>query len=127
MQAVTYSFSGDPTIGGTDHSRTVTWTVADSDNQTSAKATSTVDVKYIGASYATGKDFTASTWTTNKAASFSLTEVVPGFAKGIAGMKVGGRREIVIPSALGYGASGDGSTIKPNETLVFVVDLESIG
>jgi len=91
-----------------------------------AGASSTVSVKYVGADYANGKDFTSSTWTDGKAASFSLHKVVPGFAEGIAGMKVGGRREIVIPPALGYGATGSPPAVQPNETLVFVVDLKAV-
>lgn len=91
-----------------------------------ATASSTVLVKYVGADYSNGKDFTSSTWTDNKATSFSLHTVVPGFAQGIVGMRVGGRREIVIPSALGYGKTGSPPAIQPNETLVFVVDLKSV-
>ncbi|MHB8220971.1 MAG: FKBP-type peptidyl-prolyl cis-trans isomerase [Acidimicrobiales bacterium] len=91
-----------------------------------ATSSSTVLVKYVGAAYTSGKDFTASTWTQGQATSFSLHGVVPGFAQGITGMKVGGRREIVIPPSLGYGSGGSGATIKPNETLVFVVDLEAV-
>ena len=90
-----------------------------------ATVTSTVSVKYVGANYKTGKIFTSSTWTSGKAATFSLTRVVPGFAEGIAGMKVGGRREIVIPPALGYGHTASGP-IQKNETLVFVVDLQAV-
>ena len=92
---------------------------------TAAKATSTVVVKYVGADFTTGTDFTSSTWTTGKPASFPLSTVVPGFREGIVGMKAGGRREIVIPPALGYGKNGQPPAIKPNETLVFVVDLQS--
>jgi peptidylprolyl isomerase len=91
-----------------------------------AVASSTVVVKYVGADYTTGVDFTSSTWSSGKATSFPLSTVVPGFKEGIVGMRVGGRREIVIPSALGYGPNGQPPTIKPNETLVFVVDLESL-
>jgi peptidylprolyl isomerase len=90
-----------------------------------ATASSTVVVKYVGADYTTGKDFTANTWTNNQTATFPLSEVVPGFSQGIVGMKVGGRREIVIPPALGYGAKGS-SSVQPNETLVFIVDLKSL-
>jgi peptidylprolyl isomerase len=90
-----------------------------------ATASSTVVVKYVGADYTTGKDFTANTWTNNQTATFPLSEVVPGFSQGIVGMKVGGRREIVIPPALGYGAQGS-SSVQPNETLVFIVDLKSL-
>lgn len=87
--------------------------------------TSTVSVKYVGADYATGKDFTSATWSSGRPTTFPLSEVVPGFAKGLVGMKVGGRREIVIPPRLGYGSSARGP-IKANETLVFVVDLEGV-
>lgn len=91
-----------------------------------ATAKSTVEVKYVGADYTTGQDFTSSTWTSGKATSFPLTTVVPGFSQGIVGMKVGGRREIVIPPSLGYRSQGSGTAVKPNETLVFVVDLKSV-
>lgn len=91
-----------------------------------AAPSSTVVVKYVGADYTTGVDFTSSTWTSGQAATFALSTVVPGFKEGIVGMKVGGRREIVIPPALGYGSRGSPPNIKANETLVFVVDLESV-
>lgn len=91
-----------------------------------ATRTSTVDVKYVGANYKTGKDFTSVTWAEGEPTSFSLKSgVITGFAEGIAGMKVGGRREIVIPPKLGYGDEAD-PPIKANETLVFVVDLEGV-
>jgi len=86
-----------------------------------ATATATVNVQYVGANYADGKVFDSS-WQRGQPTSFPLAQVVPGFAQGITGMHVGGRREIVIPPALGYGASGNGP-VGPNETLVFVVDL----
>jgi peptidylprolyl isomerase len=91
-----------------------------------AAATSTVTIHYVGANYADGKDFDAS-WTDpgGPTATFSLTNTVHGFAQGIAGMKVGGRREIVIPPSLGYGAQANGP-ISANETLVFVVDLLAV-
>ena len=90
-----------------------------------ATASSTVEVQYVGADYANGKVFDSS-WSRGQPATFSLTEVVPGFAQGIVGMKVGGRRLIVIPPALGYGASGQPPAVGPNETLVFVVDLLAV-
>ena len=89
---------------------------------TTAQATSMVLVQYVGADYTNGKDFDSS-WQHGQPAPFPLNGVVPGFAQGIEGMKVGGRREIVIPPALGYGASGHPPAVGPNETLVFVVDL----
>jgi peptidylprolyl isomerase len=92
---------------------------------TTATATDTVVVQYVGANYADGKTFDSS-WQRGQPATFPLNGVVPGFSKGIVGMKVGGRREIVIPPPLGYGASGQPPAVAPNETLVFVVDLKSV-
>lgn len=86
---------------------------------------STVRVVYVGANYRTGKDFTKATWASKRATTFPLTGVVRGFAEGLVGMKVGGRREIVIPPKLGYGDKNYGS-VKANETLVFVVDLKAV-
>lgn len=86
---------------------------------------STVSVVYVGANYTTGKDFTQATWTSKRPTTFPLSGVVPGFAEGLIGMKVGGRREIVIPPSLGYGDQSEGP-IKANETLVFVVDLKGV-
>jgi FKBP-type peptidyl-prolyl cis-trans isomerase len=91
-----------------------------------AVASSTVDVYYVGANYANGKVFDDTPWKMGQPSPFPLSGVVPGFAQGIEGMKVGGRREIVIPSALGYGPSGDPPAVAPNETLVFVVDLVAV-
>ncbi|MDA8069646.1 MAG: FKBP-type peptidyl-prolyl cis-trans isomerase [Actinomycetota bacterium] len=86
----------------------------------------TIYVNYVGVLYKNGKLFDAS-WrdTPGKAISFSLTNgsVIPGWVKGIPGMKVGGRRELIIPPSLAYGKTGSGSLIPPNATLVFEVDL----
>lgn len=90
-----------------------------------ATRSSTVKVKYVGADFTNGKDFTAITWRQHQSTSFSLKRVIVGFSQGIAGMRVGGRREIVIPPKLGYGKTAQGP-IKANETLVFVVDLEGV-
>ncbi len=102
---------------------------------TGAAATpaSTVTVQYVGVRYADGKQFDAS-WDHGGATSFSLQQVVPGFTQGIGGsqgvpaMKVGGRRLMILPAALGYGTRGtpDGS-IPPNSPIVFVVDLVGLG
>jgi peptidylprolyl isomerase len=92
-----------------------------------AKAGDSVTVNYVGVLYKTGKQFDAS-WNRHTTFTTALSngQVIPGWVQGIAGMKVGGRRELIIPPALGYGASGQGSTIPPNSTLVFVVDLLSV-
>ena len=60
-------------------------------------------------------------------ATFPLDQVIPGWTEGIPGMKVGGRRLLVIPSELAYGAEGAGSVIPPDADLVFVVDLLEVG
>lgn len=94
-------------------------------NGSTATMSSTVSVVYVGASYQTGRDFTQATWTQKRPTTFPLSGVVKGFAEGLVGMKVGGRREIVIPPKLGYGDHNYGP-IKANETLVFVVDLKGV-
>ncbi|MBT0566113.1 FKBP-type peptidyl-prolyl cis-trans isomerase [Williamsia sp. CHRR-6] len=87
-----------------------------------AALSDSVDVRYTGALYTDGTVFDSS-WKNGKdPVNFPLSGVVPGFAKGIEGMKVGGRREIVIPPNLGYGAQANGP-IPASSTLVFVVDL----
>lgn len=92
-----------------------------------AKAGDYVTVNYVGVNYKTGKEFDAS-WDRGEPFSFSLGagEVIPGWDQGVEGMEVGGRRELIIPPNLGYGAAGAPPAIPPNETLVFVVDLEAI-
>lgn len=92
---------------------------------TTAGAEATVTVQYVGALWSDGKVFDAS-WTDQGAASFALSGVIAGFKDAIIGMKVGGRREIVIPPAMGYGAAGQPPTIPANATLVFVIDLLSV-
>ncbi len=86
----------------------------------------TVTVNYVGVLYKTGKTFDSS-WSRNQPFTTPLQtgSVIPGWVKGIPGMKVGGRRELIIPPAEAYGKAGSGS-IPPNSTLVFVVDLLSV-
>jgi peptidylprolyl isomerase len=93
-----------------------------------AKAGDPITVNYIGVNYADGKPFDNS-YDRGQPFPFQLGggQVIPGWDKGLAGMKVGGRRELVIPPSLAYGPQGQPPVIKPNETLVFVVDLLSIG
>jgi peptidylprolyl isomerase len=89
-----------------------------------AKAGDTISAHYVGVAHSTGEEFDAS-W--NRGAPFRFPlgagRVIGGWDKGVAGMKVGGRRKLVIPPHLGYGDRGAGGVIKPGETLVFVVDL----
>jgi peptidylprolyl isomerase len=93
-----------------------------------ATAGETVNVQYDGYSWTNKKEFDAS-WNRGQAFSFPLGEgqVIKGWDEGVVGMKVGGRRELIIPPSLGYGAQSPTSAIAPNDTLIFVVDLVSIG
>lgn len=94
---------------------------------TEAKAGDVVTVHYVGVSWSTQEEFDSS-WGTGQAATFPLDGVIPGWQQGIPGMKEGGRRRLVIPPDLAYGANPPpGSGIAPNETLVFVVDLVKVG
>ena len=88
---------------------------------------STVEVHYVGVSWATGKQFDAS-WDRGDTFKFGLGQgqVIAGWDQGVAGMKVGGRRRITIPPQLAYGKRGAGGVIGPDETLVFVVDLVGV-
>ena len=89
-----------------------------------ATAGKTVTVNYVGVLYKGGKQFDSS-WQRNQPFTTALStgSVIPGWVQGINGMKVGGRRELIIPPSLGYGAKGSPPTIPANSTLVFVVDL----
>jgi peptidylprolyl isomerase len=86
-----------------------------------------VTVQYVLATYSSGKVIQSS-WT-SQPFTFTLGQgmVIKGWDKGVVGMKVGGRRELIIPSSLGYGAQSPGAGIAPNDTLVFVIDLQKIG
>lgn len=92
-----------------------------------AVAGSTVDAHYVGVAWSTGEEFDAS-WNRGSALSFPLGRghVIAGWDQGIAGMKVGGRRRLVIPPNMAYGDRGAGGAIKPGETLIFVVDLVGV-
>ena len=92
-----------------------------------AEAGKQVTVQYVGVSAVNGRQFDAS-WDTGEPFSFQLGSggVIPGWDQGVEGMKVGGRRQLVIPPDLAYGAEGSPPSIGPNETLVFVIDLLSV-
>ena len=89
-----------------------------------AKAGHNVEVHYAGNAWSTRQQFDSS-WDRGETFTFRLGagQVIGGWDQGVAGMRIGGRRRIVIPPDLGYGSRGAGGVIKPNETLVFVVDL----
>jgi len=84
----------------------------------------TVSVQYVGIACSTGKQFDAS-WDNGAPFDFALGTgaVIPGWDQGVAGMKVGGRRMLVIPSELAYGPTGSPPAIAPDEPLIFVIDL----
>lgn len=88
---------------------------------------STVSVHYVGVAYSTGDEFDAS-YNRGTPLEFPLGAgyVISGWDQGVAGMKVGGRRQLVIPPHLGYGDRGAGGAIKGGETLIFVVDLMDV-
>ena len=89
-----------------------------------ATAGSAVSVHYVGVAHSTGEEFDAS-YNRGTPLQFRLGvgQVIAGWDQGVQGMKVGGRRQLVIPPHLGYGDRGAGGAIKPGETLIFVVDL----
>jgi peptidylprolyl isomerase len=91
-----------------------------------AKVGDTVTVNYVGVLFNNGKEFDSS-WKTGQPATFPLSNggVIAGWVNGLPGMKVGGRRELIIPAAQAYGKAGRPPTIPPNSPLVFVVDLLS--
>jgi peptidylprolyl isomerase len=91
-----------------------------------AKAGDKVTVQYVGVGYKSGTEFDSS-WSRNEPLLFPLGKgkVIKGWDQGVEGMKVGGRRELIIPPNLAYGSAGSG-IIAPNATLVFVIDLLAV-
>lgn len=89
-----------------------------------AKTGDKVTVQYVGVGYDSEEEFDSS-WSRNQPFPLTLGEglVIPGWEEGIEGMKVGGRRELIIPPNLAYGSAGSPPVIGPNETLIFVIDL----
>ena len=92
-----------------------------------ATSGSTVSVHYVGVAHSTGEEFDAS-YNRGTPLQFRIGvgQVIQGWDEGVEGMKVGGRRQLVIPPHLGYGDRGAGGVIKPGETLIFVVDLVEV-
>ncbi|MGZ0203618.1 FKBP-type peptidyl-prolyl cis-trans isomerase [Streptomyces sp. RM1] len=83
-----------------------------------------VKVHYVGVTFASGKEFDAS-WDRSEPFKFTLGggKVIKGWDRGVRGMRVGGRREIIVPPRLGYGNQSPSPLIPPGSTLLFVVDL----
>jgi len=86
----------------------------------------TVQVHYVGVAFSTGEEFDAS-WNRGEPLEFRLGkgQVIAGWDEGVQGMKVGGRRQLVIPPGLAYGDRGAANVIRPGETLIFICDLVS--
>jgi peptidylprolyl isomerase len=89
-----------------------------------AEPGSQLSVNYVGVNYSNGEEFDSS-FSAGAPFDFQLGAgmVIPGWDQGLEGMKVGGRRRLVIPPELAYGAQGSPPVIGPGETLVFVIDL----
>jgi peptidylprolyl isomerase len=92
-----------------------------------ARAGTSATVHYVGVAHSTGEQFDAS-WDRDEAFTFAVGagQVIAGWDNGVAGMRVGGRRRLVIPPHLGYGERGAPGAIAPGETLLFVVDLLAV-
>jgi peptidylprolyl isomerase len=92
-----------------------------------ANAGDSISAHYVGVAHSTGEEFDAS-WSRGAPLDFTLGrgQVIKGWDDGIVGMKVGGRRKLVIPAELAYGDRGAGGVIKPGEALIFVVDLVDV-
>ncbi|MET0838713.1 MAG: FKBP-type peptidyl-prolyl cis-trans isomerase [Marmoricola sp.] len=100
--------------------------ISEGDGQ-EATSGSTVSVHYVGVAHSTGEAFAAS-YNRGAPLDFRLGvgQVISGWDQGVQGMKVGGRRRLVIPPHLAYGDRGAGGVIGPGETLIFVVDLVDV-
>lgn len=92
-----------------------------------AKAGDTVQVHYVGVAHSSGEEFDAS-YNRGTPLAFRLGsgQVISGWDQGIQGMKVGGRRQLIIPPHLAYGDRGAGGVIGPGESLIFVCDLVAV-
>lgn len=117
---------GKPTLGATEvvTELVITDDVVGQGEEVTPGAT--VTAHYVGVSASTGAQFDAS-WDRGAPISFPLDGVIQGWSQGLLGMRVGGRRTLVIPGAMAYGANPPpGAGIAPNETLVFTVDLVDV-
>ncbi len=86
-----------------------------------AKTGDTVDVHYLGVDLESGEEFDSS-WSRGQSVNFPLRSLIAGWQQGIPGMRVGGRRQLIVPPALAYGPAGSGHQLS-GRTLIFVIDL----
>ena len=90
-----------------------------------AKSGDTVDVHYLGVDFQSGEEFDSS-WSRGQSVNFPLKSLIAGWQQGIPGMKVGGRRQLIVPPELAYGPTGGGHRLS-GRTLIFVFDLLGVG
>jgi peptidylprolyl isomerase len=126
LPTVTTNMGEAPTIGAPSGTPPTTLESKDIVVGTGAEvsSTSTITFHYTLMTWSNGA-LIESSWTSGSPATFPLTQLIVGWQQGIPGMKVGGRRLLVVPPDLGYGAQGSGP-VGPNETLIFVMDIVSV-
>ena len=126
LPTVTANMGEAPTIGAPSGTPPTTLESKDIIVGTGAEvaATSTITFHYTLMTWSNGA-LIESSWNSGTPATYPLSQLIVGWQQGIPGMKVGGRRLLVVPPDLGYGAQGSGP-VGPNETLVFVMDIVSV-
>ena len=126
LPTVTTNMGEAPTIGAPSGTPPTTLESKDIVVGTGAEvsSTSTITFHYTLMTWSNGA-LIESSWTGGSPATYPLVELILGWQQGIPGMKVGGRRLLVVPPDLGYGAQGSGP-VGPNETLIFVMDIVSV-
>jgi peptidylprolyl isomerase len=126
LPSVTSNMGEAPTIGAPTGTPPTTLESKDIVVGTGAEvsSTSTITFHYTLMTWSNGA-ITESSWNSGLPATYPLSNLIIGWQQGIPGMKVGGRRLLVVPPDLGYGAQGSGP-VGPNETLIFVMDIVSV-
>ncbi len=126
LPSVTSNMGEAPTIGAPTGTPPTTLESKDIVVGTGAEvsSTSTITFHYTLMTWSNGA-ITESSWNSGLPATYPLSNLIVGWQQGIPGMKVGGRRLLVVPPDLGYGAQGSGP-VGPNETLIFVMDIVSV-
>ena len=126
LPTVTANMGEAPTIGAPSGTPPTTLESKDIIVGTGAEvaATSTITFHYTLMTWSNGA-LIESSWNSGSPATYPLTQLIVGWQQGIPGMKVGGRRLLIVPPDLGYGAQGSGP-VGPNETLIFVMDIVSV-